>query len=46
MIHFMLDVLHIVGEVSKKFQLRTATLSEILSEIHFAVKSLEKLKVR
>ena len=48
MIHFMLDVLHIVGEVSKKFQfqLRTPTLSEIMSEIDFAVKSLEKLKVR
>ena len=33
-----------VGEVSKK--LHIATLSEIMSEINFPVKSLEKLTVR
>ena len=46
MLHFVLDVLVILVEISKKFQERTTTMTEILTEIHIAAKNLEKMKTR
>lgn len=46
MLHFMRDVLDVLAEVSRKFQLQNASLSEVLSEIEAAVASLETLKER
>ncbi|XP_053399135.1 zinc finger protein 862-like [Mercenaria mercenaria] len=46
MMHFLLDCLEILVIVSKKFQERTATVSEILHDIESSEKQLEKLKTR
>ena len=46
MLHFVLDVLSILVEISKKFQERAATMTDILSEIEIAASSLEKMKTR
>ncbi|WAR15609.1 ZN862-like protein [Mya arenaria] len=46
LMHFLLDVLGILSEVSKKFQEKTCLIQDILTEIDMAIKSLEKLKTR
>lgn len=46
MMHFLLDALTVLVDVSMKFQEKTATVCDILSEIDVAVEHLEKLKTR
>ena len=46
MMHFLLDVLSVLVDISKTFQSETATISEIMDEIRFGVKNLKKLKAR
>jgi hypothetical protein len=46
MVHFVLDTLNILVDISEKFQARDATVSEVILEIEMATQSLEKLKDR
>lgn len=46
MLHFLMDVLTILVDVSKLFQEKTATISRILVNIEVAVEQITKLKTR
>jgi hypothetical protein len=46
MLHFLMDVLTVLVDVSKQFQEKTATISRILVTIEVAVEQITKLQTR
>ena len=46
MLHFLIDVLTVLVDVSKQFQEKTATISRILVTIEVAVEQITKLQTR